>query len=37
MGRFKEAQAEARKMLKRYPGDPHTLDVERHRLSNPLE
>jgi hypothetical protein len=37
MGRFKEAQAEARKMLKSYPNDPHTLDVERHLLSNPLE
>jgi hypothetical protein len=37
MGRFKKAQAEARKMLKSYPNDPHTLDVERHLLSNPLE
>jgi len=37
MGRFKEAQVEARKMLKSYPNDPHTLDVERHLLSNPLE
>jgi hypothetical protein len=37
MTRFKEAQEEARKMLKRYPNDPHTLDVERHLLSNPLE
>ena len=37
MARFKEAQAEARKMLKAYPNDPRTLDVERHLLSNPLE
>jgi hypothetical protein len=37
MGRFKEAQQEARRMLKDYPQDPHTLDVERHLLSNPLE
>jgi hypothetical protein len=37
MARFKEAQDEARKMLKDYPGDPHTLDVERHLLSNPLQ
>jgi TolA-binding protein len=37
MGRFKEAQQEARRMLKDYPNDPHTLDVERHLLSNPLE
>ena len=37
MTRFKEAQAEARKMLKAYPNDPRTLDVERHLLSNPLE
>ncbi|HZL18999.1 MAG TPA: hypothetical protein VFG23_14765 [Polyangia bacterium] len=36
MARFKEAQDEARKMLKDYPNDPHTLDVERHLLSNPL-
>jgi hypothetical protein len=36
MARFKEAQGEARKMLKDYPNDPHTLDVERHLLSNPL-
>ena len=37
MARFKEAQQEARKMLKAYPNDPRTLDVERHLLSNPLE
>jgi hypothetical protein len=37
MARFKEAQAEARRMLKDYPDDPHTLDVERHLLSNPLQ
>jgi hypothetical protein len=37
MARFKEAQDEARKMLKDYPNDPHTLDVERHLLSNPLQ
>ena len=37
MGRFKEAQQEARLMLKSYPNDPHTLDVERHLLANPLE
>ena len=37
MGRFKEAQQEARLMLKNYPNDPHTLDVERHLLANPLE
>jgi hypothetical protein len=37
MARFKEAQGEARKMLKAYPNDPRTLDVERHLLSNPLE
>jgi TolA-binding protein len=37
MGRFKEAQQEARLMLKNYPNDPYTLDVERHLLSNPLE
>jgi len=36
MARFKEAQDEARRMLKDYPNDPHTLDVERHLLSNPL-
>jgi len=24
-------------MLKQYPNDPHTLDVERHLLSNPLQ
>jgi hypothetical protein len=37
LARFKEAQQEARKMLKAYPNDPRTLDVERHLLSNPLE
>jgi hypothetical protein len=37
LARFKEAQGEARKMLKAYPNDPRTLDVERHLLSNPLE
>jgi hypothetical protein len=37
MARFKEAQDEARRMLRDYPGDPHTLDVERHLLSNPLQ
>jgi hypothetical protein len=37
LGRFKEAQQEARLMLRKYPHDPHTLDVERHLLSNPLE
>jgi hypothetical protein len=37
MGRFKEAQQEARRMLKDYPNDPHTLDVERHLLAVPLE
>jgi hypothetical protein len=37
MTRFKEAQEEARRMLKNYPNDPHTLEVERHLLSNPLE
>jgi hypothetical protein len=37
MARFKEAQGEARRMLKAYPNDPRTLDVERHLLSNPLE
>jgi TolA-binding protein len=37
MGRFKEAQQEARQMLKDYPNDPHTLDVERHLLAVPLE
>jgi hypothetical protein len=37
MGRFKEAQQEARGMLKDYPHDPHTFDVQRHLLSNPLE
>ena len=37
MGRFKEAQQEARLMLKNYPSDPHTFDVERHLLSIPLE
>jgi hypothetical protein len=37
MTRFKEAQQEARKMLKNYPNDPRTLDVERHLLSNPLD
>ena len=37
MGRFKEAQQEARRMLKDYPNDPHTFDVQRHLLSNPLE
>jgi hypothetical protein len=36
MARFEEAQGEARKMLKDFPNDPHTLDVERHLLSNPL-
>ena len=37
MGRFKDAQQEARRMLKDYPNDPHTRDVQRHLLSNPLE
>lgn len=37
IGRFKDAQKEARRMLKDYPNDPKTLDVERHLLSNPLE
>jgi hypothetical protein len=37
MGRFKEAQQEARLMLKNYPNDPQTLDVQRHLLSIPLE
>ncbi len=37
MGRFKEAQKEARRMLKDYPNDPHTLDVERHLLAIPRE
>ncbi|HVV53426.1 MAG TPA: hypothetical protein VHO06_27460 [Polyangia bacterium] len=37
MGRFNEAQQEARRMLKDYPNDPHTNDVERHLLSIPLE
>ena len=33
MTRFKEAQEEARLMVKNYPNDPHTFDVERHLLS----
>ncbi len=37
LARFKEAQQEARRMLRAYPNDPRTLDVERHLLSNPLE
>jgi TolA-binding protein len=37
MGRFKEAQQEARLMLTNYPNDPQTLDVQRHLLSIPLE
>jgi hypothetical protein len=34
--RFKEAQEEARSVVKKYPNDPHTLDVPRHVLSNSL-
>ena len=35
--RFKEAQAEARIMVQRYPGTSWTADIERHVLSIPLE
>jgi hypothetical protein len=36
MGRFKEAQDEARVMVKKYPGNSFAGDVERHLLSVPL-
>jgi len=36
LARFKEAQAEARIMLAKYPDDPRALDVQRHLLTNPL-
>jgi type IV secretory pathway VirB10-like protein len=35
MGRSKEAQEEARVMVKKYPGTSWTADVQRHVLSNP--
>jgi TolA-binding protein len=37
MGRFKEAQAQARIMVEKYPGTSWTSDVQRHLLSNPPE
>ncbi len=36
MAQFKEAQAEARIMVAKYPNDPRALDVQRHLLTNPL-
>ncbi len=33
LGRFKEAQGEARRMLTDYPNDPHTREVEPHLLT----
>jgi hypothetical protein len=36
LARFKEAQAEARIMLAKFPDDPRALDVQRHLLTNPL-
>ena len=36
MGRSREAQEEARVMVKKYPGTSWTADVQRHLLSNPL-
>jgi hypothetical protein len=35
MAQFKEAQAEARIMVAKYPNDPRALDVQRHLLTNP--
>jgi hypothetical protein len=37
MERFKEAQEEARVMVKKYPSTSWASDVQRHLLSNPLE
>jgi len=35
LGRFEEAQDEARQLVRRYPGTPWALDVERHLLTQP--
>jgi TolA-binding protein len=35
--RFKEAQDEARIMVRKYPGTSWTNDIQRHVLSNPQE
>ena len=35
MGRFKEAEDEARVMIKKYPGTSLSGDVERHLLNHP--
>ena len=35
--RFREAQDEARIMVRRYPGTSWTNDIQRHVLSNPQE
>jgi hypothetical protein len=35
MGRIDEAREQARLMLKKYPGNPFTLEVEHHLLTNP--
>lgn len=37
MGRSKEAEEEARGMVKKYPGTSWTADVQRHVLSSPHE
>jgi hypothetical protein len=35
LGRFEEAQSEARKMVEKYPNTSFASDVQRHVLSNP--
>ena len=35
--RFREAQDEARIMVRKYPGTSRTNDIQRHVLSNPQE
>ncbi|HVY40317.1 MAG TPA: hypothetical protein VHM31_20395 [Polyangia bacterium] len=35
LGRFEEAQDEARRLVRKYPGTPWALDVERHLLTQP--
>jgi TolA-binding protein len=35
--RFREAQDEARIMVRKYPGISWTNDIQRHVLSNPQE
>ena len=35
--RFREAQDEARIMVRKYPGTSWTNDIQRHVLSNPQE